>query len=163
MEHQKQYAVIGMNCATFALTVEATLKKVPGVKAANVNFAAETSSITGDHDLTAVSLVEAVAKTGYRLVPLDHHSNDSEEMIHMSGHDHARMLKAEELATMRKLVMVGTVLSVAIIILSLPDYLPWLGESLPMTMRLLILAALAAPVEFWVDLGAGASHYLRSG
>ena len=159
MEHQKQYAVIGMNCATCALTVEAALKKVPGVKVANVNFAAETASVTGDHSLATETLIEAVAKTGYRLVALDHHSDDMEDM---SGHDHARMLKAEELATMRQRVIIGVILSVAIILLSLPDYLPWLGEMMPMTARLLILAALAAPVEFWVGAGFWRSAFLSA-
>ena len=38
----------GMHCASCALIIEKSLKKVPGVKEAHVNFAAEKALITYD-------------------------------------------------------------------------------------------------------------------
>ncbi len=44
----------GMSCANCALAVERTVKKVPGVKAASVNFATEQASLSFDPDLVQV-------------------------------------------------------------------------------------------------------------
>jgi len=56
----------GMSCANCALAVERTVKKVPGVKAASVNFATEQASLSFDPDLVQVEkLVEKIQDAGY--------------------------------------------------------------------------------------------------
>jgi P-type Cu+ transporter len=58
--------VTGMSCANCALTVERTVKKVPGVKAAAVNFATEQASLSFDPDQVQVeTLVEKIQDAGY--------------------------------------------------------------------------------------------------
>jgi P-type Cu+ transporter len=58
--------VTGMSCANCALTVERTVKKVPGVKGAAVNFATEQASLSFDPDQVQVEkLVEKIQEAGY--------------------------------------------------------------------------------------------------
>jgi len=58
--------VTGMSCANCALTIERTVKKVPGVKAATVNFATEEASLSFDPDQVQVEkLVEKIQDAGY--------------------------------------------------------------------------------------------------
>ena len=56
----------GMSCANCALAIERTVKKVPGVKAAAVNFATEQASLSFDPDQVQVEkLVEKIQDAGY--------------------------------------------------------------------------------------------------
>ena len=58
--------VTGMSCANCALAIERTVKKVPGVKAATVNFATEQASLSFDPDQVQVEkLVEKIQDAGY--------------------------------------------------------------------------------------------------
>ena len=57
----------GMHCASCAGLIERGLKKVTGVKIANVNFAAEKARIIYDTSLTSTEqLIAAVVKAGYK-------------------------------------------------------------------------------------------------
>lgn len=65
-EEQIQLALSGMHCASCAGLIEKGLKKVPGVKSANVNFAAEKARVVYDTTLASTDkLIEAVKKSGY--------------------------------------------------------------------------------------------------
>lgn len=61
-----QLALSGMHCSSCAGLIERSLKKVPGVSEANVNFAAEKASVLLD-EITSPKekLLEAVKKSGY--------------------------------------------------------------------------------------------------
>jgi len=59
----------GMHCASCAATVEKSLKKVSGVKSANVNFASERASIEYDPEKADESRLErAVEDAGYKAI-----------------------------------------------------------------------------------------------
>lgn len=61
-----QLSLSGMHCSSCAGLIERSLKKVPGVKEANVNFAAEKASVVFDETQSPKeSLLKAVEKTGY--------------------------------------------------------------------------------------------------
>lgn len=61
-------AIEGMNCVTCSQAIEKSLAAVPGVKSANVNFAAETAYVEGDvAQVTMEKLAKAVAAAGYRV------------------------------------------------------------------------------------------------
>jgi len=56
----------GMSCASCVRAIEKALSKVEGVKEVNVNFSAETATITYDQSKTTVSQLEdAIKKAGY--------------------------------------------------------------------------------------------------
>ena len=122
---KEQFIVQGMHCASCALTVERALKKVAGVKNAVVNFATEKATVEYEDGLDAEKLEEAVAKTGYRLVKSHDHKPEKTKNSEEGEHDHHKMLKQAEIQLLRKKFILGGVLSVLIIILSFPDYLPF--------------------------------------
>ncbi len=58
--------ITGMHCAACAQTIEKSLRRVPGVVEANVNFATETARVTFNPQRIATpALIEAVADAGY--------------------------------------------------------------------------------------------------
>lgn len=64
--------VTGMTCANCALNIERNVKKLPGVKGTNVNFATEQAAITFDPDEVQVhDLVEKIQDAGYGVAKAD--------------------------------------------------------------------------------------------
>jgi len=70
-------SVGGMSCAGCVAAVEDTLKAVPGVAEANVNFADHTAEVTGP--VTAEALINAVVAAGYEAVELKGGGEEAEE------------------------------------------------------------------------------------
>ncbi|MHA6486711.1 copper-exporting P-type ATPase CopA [Bacillus cabrialesii] len=71
MSEQKEIAmqVSGMTCAACASRIEKGLKRMPGVTAANVNMATETSNVTYDPAKTgAAAIQEKIEKLGYHVI-----------------------------------------------------------------------------------------------
>lgn len=60
-----QLKIVGMHCASCAVTTEKALKKVPGVTEVNVNYATQRATITHDEHATHESMVHAVRDQGY--------------------------------------------------------------------------------------------------
>src|SRR5258708_11710366 len=66
-EGQAVFAIEGMTCASCAMRVEKGLKKVPGVKDANVNLASEKATVTFDPLQTGIEqMVQKVDAVGYK-------------------------------------------------------------------------------------------------
>lgn len=58
--------VTGMSCANCALTIERSVKKLPGIKKADVNFATEQAAISFDPDEIQIQdVVEKIHDAGY--------------------------------------------------------------------------------------------------
>ena len=156
---KKQFIVQGMHCASCALTIERALKNVPGVENATVNFASEKAVVQSGDSVSTTMLREAVAKTGYKLLPdtdnvLEHHSHNDEKgekSDAQNKHDHHKLMKEAEIQSLWVRFLIGAIFSLAVVILSLPDYFP-IRIGLDREMRFLILLILTAPVEFWVGL-----------
>src|SRR5215213_3487738 len=126
-------SVAGMTCAACARRVEKALLETDGVRAANVNLAAEKATV--EYDPASVGLervVGAVEDTGYGVF--------REEQ---TGDVHAR-----EYGKLRGDFLVAAVLTALILVGSLPHML---GFTLPVptTWLNLALLALATPVQFW--------------
>src|SRR5438876_5219791 len=69
-EDRAVLALEGMTCASCAMRIEKGLKKVPGVKDASVNFAAEQATVTYDPSQTGVEqMVQKVEAVGYKAAP----------------------------------------------------------------------------------------------
>ena len=63
------FKISGMHCASCAMTIEKAVSKLPGIKVAQVNFAAET--LLTEFDESQVSpkdLKEAINSVGYKLL-----------------------------------------------------------------------------------------------
>ena len=66
---KKTYKVKGMSCASCAMTVEKSLKKIPGVKDASVNIATELAAVIIDPNVVSErGMAKAVADAGYELI-----------------------------------------------------------------------------------------------
>lgn len=108
--------VLDMSCAGCVDTVERTLKSVPGVSDAEVNFAEKTATVTGD--VSPDTLVKAVGKAGYTASLLEDEEAESDK-------------ENAELAHYRKLLrqtVVSGVISVIIFAVSMFDMLPSLDS-----------------------------------
>jgi P-type Cu+ transporter len=126
-------SVTGMTCAACARRVEKALLGTDGVRAANVNLAAEKATVEYDPaSLGLERLVRVVEDTGYGVV--------REEQ---TGDVHAR-----EYGKLRRDFLIAAVLTALILVGSLPHML---GFTLPVptTWLNLALLALATPVQFW--------------
>jgi len=62
------FMIVGMHCASCAVRNERSLKMIPGVLGASVNFGTHTATVTYDPALTSEPLLhEAVVATGYKV------------------------------------------------------------------------------------------------
>ncbi|MCH7344649.1 heavy metal translocating P-type ATPase [Pelomonas sp. CA6] len=70
-EREWRLRVSGMTCASCVNRVERALKKLPGVRAAEVNLASETATVRALASVEVDALIAAVAQAGYQAAPLD--------------------------------------------------------------------------------------------
>jgi len=132
--------VRGMHCAACVGKVERALAGVSGVESASVNLATERATVAFDPTRTAVpALQTAVAAAGYELAPAP--------IAHGQAEDHERAERARELEALKRRVVIGGLLSVPIVIGSMPDVFSWAPAWLRDPR---VLLALTVPVQFWV-------------
>ncbi len=81
----RRFKVQGMHCASCAVTIERALKELPGIKEAQVNFAAETLSVRADASLSAEAVAARVAAAGYAAEPLGRAVDSSSLTLHIGG------------------------------------------------------------------------------
>lgn len=128
--------IYGMDCTSCARVIEGQLRKVPGVKEANVNFAAEKANVIFDPQATDVpKLVAAVKSAGYRARPADESDVEGE-----------RRRRTSEVRLFRNRFLVG-------LVLSLPFLYFMMSDRLPTTVIGIVSLVLATPIQF--ILGAG--------
>src|SRR5205814_3994486 len=143
--------VRGMHCAACVGKVEQALRGVGGVEQASVNLATEQASVAFDPARTDFgALQHAVTAAGYELAPPRTGETTDDEAA----------LRAEEARAMRRKVIAGVVLSVPIVLGSMPGVFPWAPPALRNPWLLLLLAT---PVQFWVGASfhGGFLHDLR--
>ena len=112
----------GMSCASCAGSIEEAISNVPGVESCNVNFGAEQAVIEYNPRRTSIEdIQQAVEEAGY-----SSYSLQEQEMI--TGEDDAEKAarKKESRDLIRKMI-VGGIISIILIIGSLPNY----GQYLP--------------------------------
>ena len=152
---KKVFIVKGMDCASCALTIEKSLKSLPELVSANVNYATEKAVVESEKPVDTGKIINFVKeKTGYDLVEEQSliHGGDHNHMAAAGGeeHDHAKILKEEGIKLLKNKFWLGAILSLFIIFFSLPDYFPFISDFLPRSARFFLLMVLATPVEFWV-------------
>lgn len=135
-DHQTQVAnlhIAGMHCASCAVNIARSLKKINGVKTAFVNYANEQASISFDQQKTdQTKLMQVVTKLGYQAF------NDDQAAENLSTENRKKSLK-----DMKFKLWIGGILTVLLILnmfIPLPGWAssPWL------------LWFLATPIQFWV-------------
>lgn len=142
---KKTYYVQGMDCASCAINIEKKLKKTPGVKNAVVNYATEKAMVETETEVPFSDLQKATSSVGnYKLI-----SEDKMAEMNMPGHDHAAMLKAEEIKKLKTKMIFGIVTSVVIMIFSNYQLIPLLKNLSEQVTNVLMLI-LATPVQIWI-------------
>ncbi len=125
-------SIKGMSCAACVARVEDTLKTVPGVSDAQVNFA--THQATVHHNAVLIdTLVNAVSSAGYEASP--HISEDAEQIE-----------RTTEYRNLRSLFTVAAILSALIMATGMTRTM-W-GAHIPPYHIHILLFALATPVQF---------------
>lgn len=62
---EKKFSVSGMHCASCALNIENSLKKVKGIKKVNINFATEKADIEFDKRTNEKEIIKKIKNLGY--------------------------------------------------------------------------------------------------
>ena len=133
--------LIGMHCATCALTIEKALLNLDGVVSANVNLATENTTIQYNPEIINIpSLKKAVEKAGFQAVSKETASLDTEKAA-----------REKEAGTLRFLVILSFSLAVPTFILSMVS-------PFDMVITGWIMLTLATPVQFFV----GSQFYIGS-
>lgn len=132
----------GMHCASCALLIEKGLKKVPGVKQVNVNFAAEKARVIFDSSKTSVNdIIKTVKDTGYGAALS---SNDPEV---------DRQKKSQEIKALQKKFWFSFAFSIPMLYFMLFDFFSfWPGRSIVPYIGVISLI-LTIPVQFIVGAG----------
>lgn len=70
---KKKLTIEGMHCASCAMNIEKSLRKVPGVKDVNISLMTKKGFVEVDDKVTDEELKKAVARAGsaYRLVKVE--------------------------------------------------------------------------------------------
>ncbi|MBI4277272.1 MAG: heavy metal translocating P-type ATPase, partial [Armatimonadetes bacterium] len=137
--------VRGMSCASCVNRVEETLRAVPGVLAASVNFATETATAEFvPTQVTVADLRRAIADAGYEPVV--------ETETGSPAADREREARAREIRTLTHKFLVGVGLSIPLIIgslhhMGLAQYARWVPHWLTTPVAQFLLAT---PVQWWV-------------
>ena len=135
----------GMSCAACASSIEQAILAVPGVVECNVNFGAEQATVKYNPRQTNIKdIQDAVEEAGYSASSLQ-----EQEMI-TGGDDAEQAARQAESRNLIRKIIVGGVISIILIIGSLPMMTglelffipPWLHN--PWLQMIL-----TAPVQFW--------------
>ena len=128
MPEKKKLKISGMHCASCALIIEKSLKKVDGVKSATVNFGTEKATIEFDPEkVDAKKLIKTIEKTGYKAY--DEKLDDEDKKI-----------EEKEIKKLKVILIFSIMMTIPIFILSM------FIKQFP--NREYILFALTTPVQF---------------
>src|SRR5437879_7000221 len=163
----------GMTCASCAMRIEKGLKKVPGVKDANVNLATELATVTYDAAQTGLEqMVQKVEAVGYKATPQiapqqkpvqetatsPMPETHDTQVFNIPQEDEQSKRKQSEIIRKRNLLILGIVLTLPVVILNMFFMNAFPGESY-------LLLTLTTPV--WAIVGwefhRGALKTLRHG
>ncbi len=135
-------SLTGMHCASCALLIEKGLKKVLGVKQANVNYAAEKARIIFDASkANADNFIKAVKDAGYSAQVA---SNDPEI---------GRNKKMQEIKALQKKFWFSFAFSVPMLFFMLFDFISFLPGRAVLPYVGIISLILTIPVQFIVGAG----------
>ena len=137
-------ALFGMHCSSCANIIERQLKKVHGVKQANVNFSAEKASILFDGSVSNTqALIDAIAKAGYRGEEVD--AKDTE---------YETRKREKESSTLFTKFIFSFILSFPMLYFMAFDFVNWLpGEKAFAPYIGVFSLLLTIPVQFIIGAG----------
>ncbi|MBD2354741.1 copper-translocating P-type ATPase [Tolypothrix sp. FACHB-123] len=144
----------GMSCASCAKSVEDAIRSVPGVNECSVNFGAEQATVDYDPKTTDLQAIQdAVDAAGYAAYPLQ------AQNLLAGDDDEEKRYRLQESRELQRKVTIGGVISIVLVIGSLPMMT---GLNLPFIPMWLhnpwLQLILTTPVQFW----CGYSFYINT-
>ena len=142
----------GMTCASCVATVERTLRRMPGVVCANVNFATEKATVVYLPDQVGIAeMKRAVQEAGYQVI-------ETAEAAEATGEeplvDRERLARQKEISQLKLKFVVSLAVGILVMVGSMQHLFPLLMD-IPQQIMFYILFALATPIQLW----AGAQFY----
>lgn len=136
-------SLFGMHCSSCANIIERSLRKVPGVKQANVNFAAEKASVVFDESVVNTkSLLDAVARAGYKA-----------ELIDTKDVDYERRKREKEIGLYSKKFWWSLGLSLPMLYFMLLDFFAIPGKAAVLPYVGIISLLFTIPIQFIIGAG----------
>lgn len=137
------FVISGMHCASCANIIERQVKKVPGVKSAHVNFAAQKASITYDSSTVKTeNLIAAVKKAGYGADVYDPKNTEAE-----------KQRREKEIKNYFAKFIVSFVLSLPMLYFMMLDFFALPFKEILMPYMGVISLALTLPIQFIIGAG----------
>ena len=136
--------VQGMSCASCVNRIRATLRQVPGVVAANINFATEKATVEYIlNQVTIKDLAKAVETAGYKILEID-----EEQVV-----DNEKATREAEFKKLKRKFFIGIILVAPLFLLVHWDKLGLSGVfALGRQANFILQLLLQSPVQFWVGL-----------
>ncbi len=134
----------GMHCTSCAAIIEKSLRKLPGIKTANVNFAAEKAIVLYDSkQINIEKIINTIKGAGYKA-----------EVFNELDREFESRKREKEIADYRIRFLASLILSLPMLYFMLLDFFKWLpgGLLLPPYFGIISLI-LATPVQFVIGAG----------
>jgi len=136
-------SLFGMHCSSCANIIERSLKKVPGVKQASVNLAAEKALVVFDDTIVnQEKLLAAVGRAGYKA-----------ELVDIKDTDYERRKRETEIKSYWHKFWFSFVLSLPMLYFMLLDFFPIYGQAAVLPYVGIISLILTIPIQFVVGAG----------
>ena len=131
-------SISGMHCASCAQKIESNLRKLKGIKSANVNIATERATVEfNEKTVSEDKIINIIEELGYSVI----RKHDEEEIV-----DKEKIARSNEIKKLKHLFLFSLILSIPIFVISM--VLEWLG--IMISDKNIILLLLATPVQFIV-------------
>jgi Cu+-exporting ATPase len=136
-------SLYGMHCSSCANLIEKSLKKLPGVKQASVNFAAEKALIQFEPGLTDIqAAITAVGKVGYKA-----------EVINSKDVDYDKHKREQENRTYARKFWFSFFFSLPMLYFMLLDFFAIPGKAVVLPYVGIISLILTIPIQFVIGAG----------
>ena len=143
-DEQVMLSLSGMHCASCAGIIERAVKKIPGVKEASVNFAAEKARVKFSSGATSSrDIIKTIEKAGYKAEILDAKDPEAE-----------RKKRAKEIGSLWKKFLVSLGLALPMLYFMLFDFISGTpGRAMFLPYIGLTSFILATPIQFIIGAG----------
>jgi Cu+-exporting ATPase len=136
INRQAMIKVGGMVCATCVETIEAALRELPGVAAANVNLGTEKAYVTYNESITTLSdMKKAIEDAGYQYLGLAEELSEEQEQKIRAKDLHEKFLR----------FTIGFAVSIPLMIAM------WVPLPIPMHTLAYVMLVVATPVFVYVS------------
>ena len=147
--------IAGMHCASCAMNLEGSLKKVEGVSKAAVNFATEKAYVEYDSSKVAVGDLErAVANAGYSVVNKEKASGLEEGAV-----DREKDARKRDIDILKVKLVVSAIFAIPLLYLAMGHHvgfpLPSLSDTAMAAIQLVLTAPIVAAGYQFYTIGVG--------